>query len=160
MCRSMYTAAALFFEQDLPPQEKPLMLETVQNRPVLFWMGRRMAELGVRRFFVAAPERYADKVRACLPAEAEIVVSERHDALMAFLDTGETVLALPRVALPMAQAGVGMVYAAPGQSLREAWRLKLTNAVQDTELVPGWVPVYSRELLEELRPHFQPDAAE
>ena len=56
MCRSMCTAAALFFEQDLPPQETPLMLETVQNRPVLFWMGRRMAELGVRRFFVAAPE--------------------------------------------------------------------------------------------------------
>ena len=84
-----------------------------------------------------------------------MTVSDRHDTLMEFLDTSETVAVLPRAAFPMPQAGVGFAYAAPGRSLRDTWSVRLTNAVQDAQLLSGWIPLYGRDTLEELRPLFQ-----
>ena len=77
-------------------------------------------------------------------------MSERWTDLEAFLDTGEPVLVLPRAAFPMAEAGPGFAYAAPGRELRETWRTRMTNQVQGAELVPGWLPVYGPETLAEI----------
>ena len=76
---------------------------------------------------------------------------------MKFLDTPELVAVFPRAALPFAQAGAGFAYAAPGRALREAWSVRLTNAVQDASLLSGWVPLYGPGTLRELQPIFQPE---
>ena len=153
--------AVLFFEPDtvLADGVRPLVLESVQGRPVLYWMCRALSADGVTGLFVAAPPRYDAEIRDCLPPALSVRVSERHDALMEFLDTPESVAVLPRAALPFPQIGAGFAYAASGDSLRKAWAVRLTNAVQDAELLPGWVPLYGRDTLEEMQPHFQPEAA-
>ena len=153
--------AILFFEpnQVLTDGVRPLALELVRGQPVLYWMARALSANGVTRFFVAAPPRYADEIRACAPPGVSVTVSERHDALMGFLGGSDMVAVLPRAALPMPQIGAGFAYAAPGDSLRKAWGVRLTNAVPDAELLTGWVPLYGRGTLEELKPFFGPEAA-
>ena len=59
---------------------------------------------------------------------------------------------LPRSAIPMAEAGAGFAYAAPGRELREVWQDKMTNSVSGAELLPGWLPVYSQAVIDELEP--------
>ena len=158
---SPITKAALFFEPNeaLSGGVRPLSLETIQGQPVLYWTFRALFDNGATRFFVAAPPDYGEEIRACLPSGASATVSDRQDALMAFLDGPEFVAVLPRAALPMPQIGAGFAYAASGDSLRKAWAVRLTNAVQDAELLPGWVPLYDRDTLQEIQPHFQPEAA-
>ncbi len=153
------TKAVLFFEPNeiLADGVRPLALETIQGKPVLHWMFRALSDNGASRFFVAAPPRYGAEIKSCLPAGAAVTVSERHDALMDFLSGPALVAVLPRAALPMPQIGAGFAYAASGDSLREAWAVRLTNAVRDAALLPGWVPLYGRNSLEEMRPFFQPE---
>lgn len=148
-------SAVLFLEEG----DSPLSLESVRGRPILAWTARRLVSRGVTRLFAAAPPSLADAVRTCFPAEAELIVSDRREDLLAFLDADGTVLVFPRAALPVPQAGPGLIYAAPCGVLREAWRIRLTNAVQDAYPVPGWIPVYSTVLLRELEPHFRPEEA-
>ncbi|MBQ9492925.1 MAG: hypothetical protein IJR54_04230 [Oscillibacter sp.] len=152
--------AVLFFEPDnaLTDSPGPLALESVQGQPVLYWMARALTKNGVTHLFVSAPPRYEAEIRACLPPGLSALVSERHDALMEFLDTPDPVAVLPRAALPFARAGAGFAYAAAGSTLREAWAVRLTNAVQDASLLSGWVPLYGRDTLRELQPVFQPEA--
>lgn len=151
--------AVIFFEPngDLQNGVQPLALETIQGKPVLYWMARALSAQGATRFFLAAPPRLWESLRVCAPHGAEFQVSDRHDSLMAFLSTPETVAVFPRAALPIPQAGAGGAYAASGDALRQTWSVRMTNAVQDAELLSGWVPLYGRETLDELKPHFQPD---
>lgn len=151
--------AVLFFEPDtvLVDGVRPLALESVQGRPVLYWMSRALTADGVTRLFVAAPPRFGAEIRDCLPPGLSAQVSERHDALMEFLDTPESVAVLPRAALPFPQIGAGFAYAAPGDVLRQAWGVRLTNAVQDASLLSGWVPLYGLDTLRELESIFKPE---
>lgn len=154
------TRAVIFFEPDaaLSDGASPLALETIQGQPVLYWMFRALRGDGASRLFIAAPPRYDAQIRACAPPDASVTVSDRHDALMGFLDAPDLVAVLPRAALPMKQAGAGFAYAAPGVSLRDTWSARMTNAVQDAQLLSGWVPLYGRDTLNEMRTIFQPEA--
>ena len=142
--------AIFILEEDasLAKDAKPLILEAVLTRPVLAWAVERLRSDGVRRFFAVCGPRVSGEVAGLLPPEA--VVSERWTDLEAFLDTGEPVLVLPRAAFPMAEAGPGFAYAAPGRELRAPWRTRRTNQVQGAERVPGWLPVYGPETLAEI----------
>lgn len=142
--------AVLFFEEDaaVPAGSKPLMLEAVLSCPILTWAGDRLRADGVQRIFVVCGPRFAEEARRCLPQTAQI--SERWTDLEAFLDTEEPVLVLPRAAFPMAEAGPGFAYSAPGRELAGVWREKMTNYVQGAELVPGWLPVYGPDTVAEL----------
>lgn len=151
--------AVVFFEPDevLSDDVRPLALEEARGKPVLYWMARKLSGDGATRFFVAAPPRYAADIRDCFPTDAAVTVSDRRDALMDFLSGAEAVAVLPRAALPMPKAGAGFAYAASGDSLRQAWDVRLTNAVPDAALLSGWVPLYGRDTLGELLPIFEPE---
>lgn len=155
----MIEAAVSFFEQDLP-EDGPLYLRTVRGRPVLWWTLRRLHRDGASRAFLSAPPAYRDQILACVPDGMSVTVSDRHDALMSFLEADGLTAVLPRAALPFAAAGPGMAYAAPGPSLAETWRVRLTNAVQDAQLLPGWIPIFGPETLDELDPLFDPAVVE
>ncbi len=144
--------AVFFLEEDssVSAHSKPLMLETVLFCPILTWMSNKLRTDGVQRFFAVCGPRFADEVRACFPADADVVVSEQQSDLVAFLTTPDPVLVLPRAALPMAEAGPGFAYAAAGYELQEAWKTKMTNSVSQAELVAGWLPVYGSETVAEL----------
>lgn len=150
-------SAVFFMEEDsaIPAHSKPLMLEAVLSCPILTWMSSQLLADGVQRFFVVCSPRFAEEARRSFPAEADVVVSEQQGDLMAFLDTPDPVLVLCRAALPMAEAGPGFAYAAPGRELQEAWREKMTNAVGAAELVSGWLPVYGPDTIAELEPLFR-----
>lgn len=149
------SAVVLMEEAVLPATYEPLMLETFLAAPILFWMGRHLLAEGVQRIFLACDPPFADKARSQLPPELPAVISDRREDLLAFLDTPDTVLVLSRSALPMAEAGAGFAFAAPGQELREVWRERLSSAVQGAELVGGWLPVYSPQTLAELEEVFR-----
>jgi len=142
--------AVFVFEEDaaVPADSRPLMLETVLSRPILSWACGRLRAEGVRRFFAVCGPRFAGEAGRCLPPDA--VVSERWEDLEAFLDTGGQVLVLPRAAFPMAEAGAGFAYAAPGHELQSVWRERMTNSIQGAELVPGWLPVYGKDTVAEI----------
>ena len=145
-------SAVFFFEEDssIPEHSKPLMLEAVLFCPILQWMSDKLLADGVQRFFVVCGPRFAEAARACFPAEADVTVSEQHSELLAFLNSPDPVLVLPRAAMPMEEAGAGFAYAAPGYELQEVWKTKMTNAVSAAELVPGWLPVYGPDTIAEL----------
>ena len=145
-------SAVFFFEEDssIPEHSKPLMLEAVLFCPILQWMSDKLLADGVQRFFVVCGPRFAEEARACFPAEADVTVSEQHSELLAFLNSPDPVLVLPRAAMPMEEAGAGFAYAAPGYELQEVWKTKMTNAVTAAELVPGWLPVYGPDTIAEL----------
>ena len=147
-------SAVFFFEEDasVPEHSKPLMLEAVLFCPILQWMSEKLLADGVQRFFVVCGPRFAEEARACFPADADVTVSEQQSDLMKFLNSPDPVLVLPRAALPVAEAGLGFAYAAPGYELQEAWKVRMTNAVQAAELVPGWLPVFGPETIAELEP--------
>ena len=155
---ALYDSAVLFPEESacLPLGTKPLMLEAVASRPILSWMSRQLTADGVQRFFVVSGSDFANQLRACFPADADVTVSDRHDDLMRFLNTPDKVLVFCRSALPAAQAGPGFVYAAPGYELQESWKTRMTNAVSAAELVGGWLPVFSTDTIAELEPMFLP----
>ena len=146
--------AVFFMEEEpaCPADSKPLMLKAVLSCPILSWMSNQLLADGVQRFFFFFYDRFAEEARECFPAGAEVTISNRHDDLLAFLDTGEQVAVLPRSAIPMAEAGAGFAYAAPGRELREVWKDKRTNSVSGAELLPGWLPVYSQAVIDELEP--------
>lgn len=150
-----------FLEEDasIPVDGKPLMLETILHRPAMSWAAERLMADGVQRFFVVSSPRFADDVRACFPAEADLTVSEQQTDLMAFLNTPDEVFVLPRAAVPMDAAGVGFAYSAPGYELQEVWKTKMTNAITAATLVPGWLPLFGRETIAELEPIFAERAA-
>lgn len=142
--------AVLIFEEDasVPAEGRPLMLESVLSRPILTWVCDQLRAEGVRRLFAVCGPRFARETRALLPEDAQ--VSERWDDLESFLDTEEPVLVLPRAAFPMAEAGPGFAYAAPGRELADTWRVKMTNSVQGASLVSGWLPVYGARTVAEI----------
>lgn len=144
--------SVLFMEEDsaIPAGSGPLMLEPVLSCPILKWMSGRLLDEGVQRFFVVCNPRFEEAARACFPEGTDVTFSEQHAELMAFLNTPDSVLVLPRAAFPMKEAGLGFAYAAPGYELQEAWRQKMTNSVQAAELVPGWLPVYGQSTVAEL----------
>ena len=146
--------AVFFMEEEpaCPADSKPLMLKAVLSCPILSWMSNQLLADGVQRFFLACDDRFAEEARNCVRAGAAVTVSIRHSDLLAFLDTGEQVAVLPRSAIPMAEAGAGFAYAAPGRELREVWKDKMTNSVSGAELLPGWLPVYSQAVIDELEP--------
>ncbi len=146
---SCLSRAVLFFEEDaaIPAESKPLMLESVCACPLLTWVNDQFRKEGIGRFFVVCGPRFAEEVRRCVP-EAE--VSEQAADLNAFLNTPDAVLVLPRAAFPMPEAGPGFAYAASGYELQEAWKVRMTNAVQGAELVPGWLPVYNMDTVAEI----------
>jgi bifunctional UDP-N-acetylglucosamine pyrophosphorylase/glucosamine-1-phosphate N-acetyltransferase len=115
-------------------------------------MSNQLLADGVQRFFVACDAQFAEEVKSCFPEGTQVTASPLQKDLMAFLNTPDPVLVLPRSAVPMQEAGPGFVYAAPGYELQEAWKEKLTNAVSAAVLVPGWVPVYGPETIAELEP--------
>ncbi len=145
-------SAVFFLEEDSSLMEgsKPLMLEAILFCPILRWVSKQLLADGIQRFFVVVGPRFAQEARGCFPPEAEVTVSEQQADLMAFLNSPDPVLVLPRAALPMAEAGPGFAYAAPGYELQESWKEKMTNNVTAAELVPGWLPVFGLETIGEL----------
>lgn len=145
---------AVFFMEELasPADSKPLMLEAVLSCPILSWMSRQLLADGVQRFFLACDDQFAEEARACFPAGTDVTISNSHSDLLAFLQTPDVVAVLPRSAIPMAEAGPGFAYAAPGYELREVWKDKMTNAVTAATLLPGWLPVYGPSTIAELEP--------
>ena len=103
-------------------------------------------------FFVVCSPRFAEEAAACFPEGTDVVISEQHAELLNFLDNDEDTLVLCRAALPMAQAGPGFAYSAPGRELREVWKNKMTNAVSGASLVSGWLPIFGPETIAELEP--------
>ncbi len=147
-------SAVFFLEEDssVPAHSKPLMLEAVLFCPILNWVSNQLLADGVQRFFVVCGPRFADEARRCFPAEADVTVSEQQSDLMAFLNSPDPVLVLPRAALPVAEAGPGFAYAAPGYDLQESWKERMTNAVTAAELVSGWLPIFGLDTIAELEP--------
>ena len=145
-------SAVFFLEEDASVQAhaKPLMLEAVLFCPILKWVSNQLLADGVQRFFVVCGPRFAGEARKCFPDEADVIVSEQQSDLMTFLNSPDPVLVLPRAALPVAEAGPGFAYAAPGYDLQESWREKMTNAVQAAELVSGWLPICGLDTIAEL----------
>ena len=137
----------------------PLMLSDFLAEPILTRMGRQLLADGIQRFFLVCGPEEAERARACLPEEAEVTVSDQREALAAFLNTPDMVLVLNRSAVPWAGAGPGFVYAAPGYELQEAWRERMTNAVQEAVPMPGWLPLYGPETVAELEPLFRDGSA-
>ena len=147
-------SSIFFMEEDsaIPAGSKPLMLEAVLSCPILKWMSSQLRTDGVQRFFVVCSPRFAEEARACFPEDADVVISEQQSDMMKFLTTPDPVIVFPRGAIPLAEAGVGFVYAAAGYDLQEAWEVKMTNAVQGARLIPGWIPVYDKGTIAELEP--------
>ena len=150
-------SAVFFMEEDsaIPVDSRPLMLEAVLSCPILKWMSSQLLADGVQRFFVVCSPRFAAEARNCFPADADVTVSEQQSDLMSFLNTPDQTIVFVRGAVPFKEAGPGFVYAAPGYELQEAWKVKMTNAVQGAALIPGWLPVYSQETIAELEPAMQ-----
>ena len=146
--------AVFFLEEDssIPAHSKPLMLEAVLFCPILTWVSDKLQADGVQRFFVVCGPRFVEEARKCFPAEADVTVSEQQSDLMAFLNTPDAVAVLPRAALPMAEAGPGFAYQAPGYELQESWKEKMTNNVSAAELMPGWLPIFDLGTIAELEP--------
>lgn len=148
--------AVFFMEEAISPETgKPLMLEAVRSCPILKWMSNQLLADGVKRFFVVCDPEFAEETRRCFPEGTDVTVSAMKSDLMAFLNTPDPILVLNRSAIPMAEAGAGFAYAAAGYELQEAWKEKMTNAVQNAELVSGWLPVYGQETIAELEPLLQ-----
>ena len=139
-------------EHTIPAGHKPLMLEAILHRPIMERAVARCLADGVRRFFVVCPPRFAQEAAACFPAGTEVVISEQHAELLDFLDNDEDTLVLCRAALPVAQAGPGFAYSAPGRELREIWKDQMTNAVPGASLVSGWLPIFGPETIAEVEP--------
>lgn len=149
--------AVFFLEEDsaIPENAKPLMLETVLFCPILQWMVDKLQVAGVQRFLAVCGPRFEKEVRACFPSDADVLISEQHKDLMEFLKTPDEVIVFPRAALPWDAAGVGFVYAAAGYELQEVWKTKMTNAVTESRLVSGWLPIFSRQTIAELELPFR-----
>ena len=150
-------SSVFFMEEDsaIPEGSKPLMLDAVLSCPILKWMSSQLLADGVQRFFVVCSPRFAEEARANFPPDADVIVSEQQSELMAFLNTPDPVLVFPRAAMPMKEAGMGFVYAAPGYELQDTWRTKMPNSIQGAKLIPGWLPVFGPETIAELEPVFQ-----
>lgn len=150
-------SSVFFMEEDatIPTGSNPLMLEAVLSCPILKWMSSQLLADGVQRFFVVCSPRFAEQARACFPAGVDVTVSEQQSDLMAFLNTPDPVFVLPRAAMPLAEAGPGFAYAAPGYELQEVWRTKMTNAIQGARLIPGWLPVFGLDTIAELEAVFR-----
>lgn len=144
--------AVIFLEEDasLPAHAKPLILEAVLFCPMLTWVSEKLRADGVQRFFVVCGPAFAEEVRGCFPEDANVVVSEQQADLTLFLNTPDSVLVLPRAALPMEGVGAGFAYTAPGYELQESWKEKMTNNVAAAELEAGWLPVFGPETIAEL----------
>ena len=141
----------LFAETDaeIPEGSLPLMLEPLHGRSALARCSEALLQNGAEQILVVAGPRFASSIRAWFPAEANVTVSEQSEALSALIDTDEPVFVLPRAALPMPSVGAGFAYAASGRDLQDAWRVRLTNAVQGAELIGGWLPIFNRDTLAE-----------
>ena len=116
-----HTCRAVFIlEEDhsIPAGHKPLMLEAILHRPIMERAVVQCLADGVQRFFVVCSPRFAEEAAACFPEGTDVVISEQHAELLDFLDNDEDTLVLCRAALPMAQAGPGFAYSAPGRELR------------------------------------------
>ena len=149
LCRAVF-----LMEEDasIPTDGKPLMLETILDRPILSRAAEQCMADGVQRFFVVCPPRFAQAAAACFPEGTDVVISEQHASLLDFLDNEENTLVLCRAAVPFAQAGPGFAYAAPGRELRSVWQEKMTNSISGASLVPGWLPIFGPETIAELEP--------
>ncbi len=149
--------AVFFLEEDssIPEYSKPLILEAVVFCPILSWVSKQLLADGVKRFFVVCSPRFAEEARKCFPADADVTVSEQQKDLMTFLNTPDPVLVLSRAAMPMAEAGGGFAYQAPGYELQESWKTKMTNNVTEATLVPGWLPIFGMDTIAELEPLFR-----
>jgi bifunctional UDP-N-acetylglucosamine pyrophosphorylase/glucosamine-1-phosphate N-acetyltransferase len=146
--------AVIFLDEisTAPTRAKPLMLEAVLFCPILRWMRDKLQADGVQRFFVVCGPQFKKEVRACFPENADVTLSDQKSDLSEFLDTPDSVLVLTRAALPMEEAGPGFVYQASGRELQSVWRERLTNAIQEAEMLSGWLPVYGLETIAELEP--------
>lgn len=149
LCRAVF-----LMEEDasIPADGKPLMLETILDRPILSRAAEQCMADGVQRFFVVCPPRFAQAAATCFPEGTDVVISEQHASLLDFLDNEENTLVLCRAAVPFAQAGPGFAYAAPGRELRSVWQEKMTNSISGASLVPGWLPIFGPETIAELEP--------
>ena len=103
--------AVCFLEEDssIPAHSKPLMLEAVLFCPILTWVGDKLRADGVERFFIVCGPTFAEEVRRCFPADADVIVSEQQKDLMEFLNTPDQVLVLPRAALPLEEADLRLL---------------------------------------------------
>lgn len=148
LCRAVF-----LMEEDasIPADGKPLMLETILDRPILSRAAEQCMADGVQRFFVVCPPHFAQAAAACFRG-TDVVISEQHASLLDFLDNEENTLVLCRAAVPFAQAGPGFAYAAPGRELRSVWQEKMTNSISGASLVPGWLPIFGPETIAELEP--------
>jgi len=147
-------SAVFFLEEDssIPEYSKPLILEAVLFCPLLKWASDQLLADGVKRFFVVCGPRFAEEARKCFPVDADVTVSEQQKDLVSFLNTPDPVLVLSRAAIPMAEAGLGFAYQAPGYELQESWKTKMTNNVQAATLVSGWLPIFGMDTIAELEP--------
>ena len=54
---------------------QPLMLQSVMGAPLLAWLANALFDSGVGRFFLVCHDRYVEAARACLPAEAAVLIT-------------------------------------------------------------------------------------
>lgn len=82
---------AVFFMEEpaVSSDSKPLMLKAVLSCPILSWMSNQLLADGVQRFFLACDDRFAEEAKSCFPAGVDVIVSDRHSDLLAFLETDE-----------------------------------------------------------------------
>ena len=73
-------------------EQTPLMLQNVLGTPLLKWLTESLAQQGVVRFFLAAPDKYCDDAAGCFPKDAKLSVAggeDPADLLHVFLSTSE-----------------------------------------------------------------------
>ena len=115
--------------------------------PPSSWVGDKLQADGVQRFFIVCGPTFAEEVRRCFPADADVIVSEQQKDLMEFLNTPDQVLVLSRAALPLEEAGVGFVYRAPGYELQGELEGADEQQRLPSGLASGWLPVYGPETI-------------
>lgn len=145
---------AVIFMDDGPAEEngagKPLLLQSVLFCPMLCWLSDALCSGGVERFFVFCPARYQEEAQSCFVHPEQAMVSDRQEALLAFLEGEEQTLVVPGAAVPVESAGENSVYAASGTSLIKSLQ-EHSEEVEGAESVAGFTAITSSKGLNSMQ---------
>ncbi len=118
--------AVFMMEEDhsIPVDGKPLMLEAILAVQFMERAANSAWRMAFSGFLLSARPALSRRQLPASRRERTLVISEQHAQLLNFLDNDENTLVLCRAALPIAQAGPGFAYAAPGHELRRYGRTR------------------------------------
>jgi bifunctional UDP-N-acetylglucosamine pyrophosphorylase/glucosamine-1-phosphate N-acetyltransferase len=134
-------------------QKKPLMLEAVLFCPILTWVSEKLKADGVKRFFVACDDRFAEEARACFAPDDNVTVSAGKQDLLAFLKEDGPVAVIPAAVLPIGddlEAGENCAFTADAQALRISWDCAEDAHVDGARPLDGYASVESMADVQEL----------